>query len=34
MAQDRTCPLRCPSCTRCDPKKGECILPRDFVTWV
>ena len=32
MAQDPTCPLRCPSCTRCDPKKGECILPRDFVT--
>lgn len=32
FAQDPVCPLRCPSCTRCDPKKGECILPRDFVT--
>ena len=30
MAQ--TCPVRCPSCTRCDPKKGACIVPRDFVT--
>lgn len=27
----QTCPLKCPSCTRCDPKKGTCILPRDFV---
>jgi len=28
----QTCPLRCPSCTRCDPKKGTCTLPRDFVS--
>ena len=28
----QSCPLKCPSCTRCDPKKGTCILPRDFVT--
>lgn len=28
----QACPLRCPSCTRCDPKKGTCTLPRDFVT--
>lgn len=27
----QSCPLRCPSCTKCDPKKGECIEPRDFV---
>lgn len=25
------CPLKCPSCTKCDPKKGTCTLPRDFV---
>jgi hypothetical protein len=29
MAQ--TCPVRCPACTMCDPKKGTCIVPRDFV---
>jgi hypothetical protein len=28
----QSCPLKCPSCTRCDPKKGTCSLPRDFVT--
>jgi hypothetical protein len=28
----QTCPLRCPSCTKCDPKKGTCTLARDFVT--
>jgi hypothetical protein len=28
----QTCPLKCPSCTRCDPKKGTCTLPRDFVS--
>ena len=22
---------KCPSCTRCDPFKGLCILPKDFV---
>jgi hypothetical protein len=27
----QSCPLRCPSCTMCDPKKGTCSLPRDFV---
>jgi hypothetical protein len=27
-----TCPLKCPSCTKCDPFKGTCILPRDFVS--
>lgn len=32
MAQDPTCPARCPACTRCDPKEGTCTLPRDFVT--
>lgn len=32
VAQDPTCPLRCPSCTKCDPKKGTCTLARDFVT--
>ena len=32
LVNSQSCPLRCPSCTRCDPKKGECILPRDFVT--
>ena len=26
------CPAKCPSCTKCDPKKGTCTLPRDFVT--
>lgn len=28
----QTCPLRCPSCTKCDPRKGTCSEPRDFVT--
>jgi hypothetical protein len=28
----QTCPLRCPSCTKCDPKKGTCTIARDFVT--
>jgi hypothetical protein len=28
----QACPLRCPSCTRCDEKKGTCTVPRDFVT--
>ena len=27
-----TCPLKCPSCTKCDAKKGTCTEPRDFVT--
>lgn len=27
----QSCPLRCPSCTKCDPKRGTCSLPRDFV---
>lgn len=26
------CPSKCPSCTKCDPWKGLCLLPRDFVT--
>lgn len=26
-----TC-LKCPSCTKCDTKKGTCTLPRDFVS--
>lgn len=26
-----TCPLRCPACTKCDPKKGTCTVARDFV---
>lgn len=25
------CPASCPPCMRCDPWKGACILPRDFV---
>jgi hypothetical protein len=28
----QNCPLRCPSCTKCDPKKGTCTEARDFVT--
>lgn len=28
----QSCPLRCPSCTKCDPRKGTCTLARDFVT--
>lgn len=28
----QSCPLKCPSCTKCDPKKGTCSLARDFVT--
>jgi hypothetical protein len=28
----QTCPVRCPSCTKCDPKKGTCTVARDFVT--
>jgi hypothetical protein len=27
-----SCPAKCPACTKCDPKKGTCILARDFVT--
>ena len=27
----QTCPLRCPSCLKCDTKRGTCTLPRDFV---
>jgi hypothetical protein len=30
MAQN--CPLKCPSCTKCDPRKGTCTLARDFVS--
>ena len=30
MAQ--TCPLKCPSCTKCDAKRGTCTLPRDYVS--
>ena len=26
------CPLKCPSCTKCDTQKGTCSLPRDFVS--
>jgi hypothetical protein len=26
------CPLKCPSCTKCDTKTGTCTLPRDFVS--
>jgi hypothetical protein len=26
-----TCPLKCPACTKCDPKKGTCTVARDFV---
>ena len=26
-----SCPSKCPSCTKCDPWKGQCLLPRDFV---
>lgn len=25
------CPTSCPACMRCDPWKGTCTLPRDFV---
>lgn len=28
----QSCPLRCPSCTKCNPKKGTCTEARDFVT--
>lgn len=28
----QSCPLRCPSCTKCDPKRGTCSVPRDFVS--
>jgi hypothetical protein len=28
----QTCPLKCPSCTKCDTKKGTCTLARDYVT--
>ena len=28
----QSCPLRCPSCTKCDTKKGTCTEARDFVT--
>ena len=28
----QSCPLKCPSCTKCDPRKGTCSLPRDFVS--
>jgi len=27
----QSCPLRCPSCMKCDTKRGTCTLPRDFV---
>ena len=27
----QSCPLRCPSCTKCDSKRGTCTEPRDFV---
>jgi hypothetical protein len=27
-----TCPLKCPACTKCDPKKGTCTVARDFVS--
>lgn len=27
-----TCPLSCPSCMKCDPFKGTCTAPRDFVS--
>ncbi len=30
-ADGQACPLKCPSCTKCDAKKGTCTLPRDFV---
>lgn len=32
LVLSQTCPLKCPSCTRCDAKKGTCSLARDFVT--
>lgn len=32
VVMSQTCPLKCPSCTRCDPKRGTCSLPRDFVS--
>ena len=28
----QACPVRCPSCTKCDEKKGTCSVARDFVT--
>jgi hypothetical protein len=27
-----TCPISCPSCMKCDPFKGTCTAPRDFVS--
>lgn len=27
-----TCPISCPSCMKCDPFKGTCVAPRDFVS--
>lgn len=32
MVFSQTCPLKCPSCMKCDVKKGTCSLPRDFVS--
>jgi hypothetical protein len=32
MVMAQTCPLRCPSCMKCDPEDGTCSLPRDFVS--
>jgi hypothetical protein len=32
MVISQSCPLRCPSCTKCDPKDGTCSVPRDFVS--
>lgn len=28
----QTCPLKCPSCMKCDTKRGTCTLPRDYVS--
>ena len=28
----QTCPIRCPSCMKCDTKRGTCTLPRDYVS--
>lgn len=28
----QTCPIRCPSCMKCDPKRGTCTVPRDYVS--
>lgn len=32
MVLSQSCPLKCPSCMKCDVKRGTCTLPRDFTS--